>query len=362
MVCERRRSRQRARARQTRCHATSNFSGILTFLGPSEIEIKNAQRSLLSIGMSELISLRKNPVDPDHIVRSLKDGPDYYPHWRFQAGGKYLIRLAQAQDPAATRGEIWSEAKDPFLRKFLAFHLDGRSSKSGPTEYALRCHRSRNENLTATKISAMVIAGRSSSEIAQEVGTTRANVVAYEKIFFDVRRYLDRRFWIKELCYFPHRMTLLEEGASRWLITACERGWNGLAFIFSTSRSGWKAAGKWNSESAGKSLSDMISLGLVGRLIDFIFALEMGGVKPIAQEMELLSNLGLLGPGLPASFHQLDYPTALSPNEEKNARKTTELISGISPAQRQRITNLIERLNLTATFPQVGQSKPSGSP
>lgn len=310
--------------------------------------------------MTTLVPLGKT-FNPDPIVRSLEEGPDYHTHWRFLICEQYLCEIARSPDKSVARRKILSAEKDDFVKQLLLFHAEDRSSKPGPIEYALRCYRSRNENLTATKISAMVIAGRSPRDIAQEVGSTRANVVAYEKIFFDVRRYLPQRFWIKELCHFPSRMTVLGEGASRCLITACERGWNGLAFMFSTSRSDSKAADKWKPESVGKSLSDMISLGLAARLVDFIATLEMNGVKPTAQEMELFLKLGLIGSELPSSFHQLGYPPAFSPKEEKKRREDAKLVDKMSFQSRRKLVTLLERILYRAEFGQEGQSKPSGS-
>ncbi len=323
--------------------------------------------------METVFTLAKTSSSPDSIVRSLKEGADYLPHWRFLICEKILRETNLAPDASTARSQILFKEKDPFLRKLLAFQWEGGSGKSRPIEYALRCYRSRNENLTATTISAMVIAGQSPRDIAEEIGTTRANVIAFEKIFFDVRRYLELRPWIKALCFFPSRMTVLEKGASRWLITACEHGWNGLAYVFSTSRSGTEAVDNYNMKSAGKSNSDMISLGLGGRLADFIITLEMEGVKPTAEEMALFCKLGLLGPGLPASFHQLDYPKALSRKEAEIRRKHQSMIGKLTPQGQRRVIGLLERLQLigvtsshnTQPNPKPGgedQSKPSDSP
>lgn len=323
------------------------------------------------IWMRTLIPLAKTSANPDPIVRSLKEGPDYLPHWRFLIGEQHLSEIARAPDASAALQKILSEEKDSWIRQLLLFHSANRPSKSRAIEYALRCYRSQNENRTATQIAAMVIVDRSPRDIALEIGATSANVVAFEKLFFDVRRYLDQRFWIKELCHSPSRVTVLDEGASRWLLTACARGWNGLAFMFSTSGSNPEPIRKYELKSAGKTNSDLISLGVSGRLADFIVSLEMRGAKPTAEEMRLSCDLGLLEPGLSASFHELDYPKALSRKEEKITREAAQSVGALTPMGRRKVTALLERLQLVYPSQQFfpdpkprkeNQSKPSEAP
>ena len=86
--------------------------------------------------------------------------------------------------------DILSGEKDPYVRQLLLSQSGRRSVIPAAIEYALRCYRSQNENWIAARIAAMVVAGRSSAEIAEEIGTEPVHVVAFEKIFFDVRRYL----------------------------------------------------------------------------------------------------------------------------------------------------------------------------
>lgn len=307
--------------------------------------------------MSTLIQVHKTPANHP-IVRSF--GPGYKAHWRFQALQQHLIRVAQATDSAAVLNDILSAEKDPFVRQLVLFESGRPSVIAAPIEYALSCHRSRHENPFARMISAMVVAGRSSSQIAEVMGTSRAHVIAYEKIFFDVRRFLELRFWIKHLCYFPGSMTGLGEDASRRLTTALERGWNALAASFSLSRS--EPISKHDPNPAGKQVVNQILLGVSARLADFLSALEMNGVTPSAAEVEPLLKIAFFARELAPTLSQLDYPTALSPSEEKKSREAAELVAGTTLSSRKKITTLIERLIFKAETGQEDQNKPSGSP
>ena len=62
--------------------------------------------------MNALISLAQTSSKPDPIVRSLKEGPDYCPHWRFLIGEQHLSEIARAPDASAALQKILSEERD----------------------------------------------------------------------------------------------------------------------------------------------------------------------------------------------------------------------------------------------------------
>ena len=181
--------------------------------------------------MNTIIPLGETPTNSYPIIRDC--GPGYFADWRFRVCEQYLIKIAQAPDSGVALNEILSAEQDPVIKELVSFQFGRESQMAESIQYALSCHKSRSKTLFARAISAMVIADRSSSQIGEELGCIPEHIQAYEKIFFDIRRYLDLRFVIKDLCYFPSSMTSLGDDASRWLITAFERGWDGLAATFS---------------------------------------------------------------------------------------------------------------------------------
>jgi len=165
------------------------------------------------------------------VVRSLEEGPDYAPNWRDLQVGKYLETVAASAEPRCTlRDILWTE-KDPFVRQFLRFRLDGRSANGEGFRYATGCVSRNRETGSASLIKAMLVADRTPEEIAAELGTKTQNVVTFAKIYFDIRRYLDKESWLRRIVFqeppegIPQAEALRER---RWLAAAFHRGWPGV--------------------------------------------------------------------------------------------------------------------------------------
>jgi hypothetical protein len=279
------------------------------------------------------IELGKARANPDPTPRSLREGPDYRPHWRFLVSEEHLLKVAEAKKKSDALDDILLNEKDPFVRQLVLYQSGRRSVIAESIEYALRCRRSEAENPIAGMIPAMVVAGRSAIQIAQDIGTEPRHIVAYEKMFFDVRRYRGNVFWIKNLCYSTGGATLMQQNASRWLVTACERGWAGLAGAFSTQPSP-KAC-------AGTTALNRIYLGLLSRAADFITTLEMAGVAPGERDIDWLLQMqrASVEAGRPITLQQLDYPSPVDPEKEEAA----ERVAGLSRESRRKLTNFVEK-------------------
>lgn len=165
------------------------------------------------------------------LVRSLEEGPDYTPNWRELQAEKYLEIVATSAEPKCTLREIlWAE-KDPFVRQFLRYRFDGRSANQMAFRYAAGCVARNRETGSASLIKAMLVADRTSDEIAAELGTKTQNVVTFAKIYFDISRYLDKESWLCRLVFqqppegIAQPETLRER---RWLAAAFHRGWPGV--------------------------------------------------------------------------------------------------------------------------------------
>src|SRR3954471_11169693 len=129
-------------------------------------------------------------------------------------------------------------------------------------------------------------------------------------------------------------MTSLGEDASRWLITAFERGWDGLAAIFSK----WDWYPKYDPIPVGKQIHDQVVLGTFGRVADLITTLEMNGLPPSAAEAELLLGVVSVARSLEPSLTKLNYPTALSPNKRKERKEADEIVGRMSLDSRRKVT------------------------
>ena len=133
----------------------------------------------------------------EEVIRSLEEGPDHQPDWRNRVVAIYLADIAKAPDGKSRLTEILFTEKDPFVRQFLRFRYDGVSSNLAGFRYAAGCQARNAATGPASMIRSMLVADRTPTEIAAELGTTRLNIVTFMKVFFDVRRYLGNDVWLR---------------------------------------------------------------------------------------------------------------------------------------------------------------------
>lgn len=165
---------------------------------------------------------------PTTIIRNLSEGSEYSPDWRYRVFQEQIVSIRQ--NGGSKSREFLEREKDPYVRALIQLHRGIPTKLQNKLAYALRCNRYQATTRIAGRIKAMVIANRSPQEIAKQIGTSAANVTAFEKIFFDVRRYRRRRVWLKTICYPPRDPCtpdyLREE--VRLMQVAYKRGWAGL--------------------------------------------------------------------------------------------------------------------------------------
>jgi hypothetical protein len=202
-------------------------------------------------------------------VRSLEEGPNYQPNWRWLTVQQYL---AEIENPAEADGDsptklqlILDREEDEIVRKTLQFHCRVLSDDDAAVKYALNTARS---PLAAETIKAMVLAGCSLEDIAKKMGTPPARIDFFEKLYFDVRRYLDNQILLCKIC-------LGSEG-HRWLQVAFERGWPGVEEVI-----------LHRLPKGPRGLNHAVSV-LLSRVQDFLFQLEARNVSPSEKDLERL--------------------------------------------------------------------------
>ncbi len=166
----------------------------------------------------------------EEVIRSLEEGPDHQPDWRNRVVAIYLADIAKAPDGKSRLTEILFTEKDPFVRQFLRFRYDGVCSNAAGFRYAAGCQARNAARGPASMIRSMLVADRTPTEIAAELGTTRLNIVTFMKVFFDVRRYLDNEVWLQRIAMTPPEGMGDAEALRerRWLTAAYQRGWEGV--------------------------------------------------------------------------------------------------------------------------------------
>ena len=289
------------------------------------------------------------PGESEQIPRSSLNSPNYCPRWRFDVVERYFTESV-VENQSNALSEIMLREKDPYVRQLLLFHTGGRCVNKDAISYALKCDLSSNKNSMAVTIAAMVVADRSSEEIAEEIGTKREHVVAYEKLFFDVRRYRGNQFWLKELCYSGF-LPWLGKGAARWLITAFERGWAGLAATFSNSNADPQVEGgrEW----------ERMSRIYMNRAADFLIQLEMRGVELSAEEIKILQPIvmSLQREGAGNLRKLCDRPPSTW-TQKKQREESARLVAVLTLPQRRRVREFMESIVKKVSAPDESEATP----
>jgi hypothetical protein len=165
------------------------------------------------------------------IPRSLADAPHYSPDWRAQAAESYLGAILASADAPATLAEIQRTEKDPYVRQWVCFRHTGRCVAQGRFKYAAECAARNDATGAASLIKTMLVADRTYEEIAEELTTTRENIVAFAMIFFDVRRFLANETLLQRIIFaqpIDSTSTAAQQREHRWLAIAFHEGWRGV--------------------------------------------------------------------------------------------------------------------------------------
>ena len=164
-------------------------------------------------------------------ARSLNDGWDYRPDWRIHVIESYLVEIAGAKDRADALQGILFQELDPFVRQGLRYRFTGRCVNHSAIEGAFRAGHDGGAGAIGSRIKALVIADRYSAEIANILRVPVAVVIAFEKLFWDVRRYLNAELWLEMVVERLEQQKPKTPEATRekiWLRTALREGWDGL--------------------------------------------------------------------------------------------------------------------------------------
>jgi hypothetical protein len=239
--------------------------------------------------MQNLSSNNSEPA-PAKITRALETGIDHRPDWRDLQVQKHLKAIYQPDAEPLTRMEqILVEERDPFVRDLLLFRCGRPCSNQEGIEYAVTCSRDNPRTLAASRIKAMVIANCSSERIAHEFGSTQHKIEIFEKLFFDVRRYLPHRGWLAGVCDPVAKPDAVSAVESRWFSVAFRRGWPGVEEVVLGLP---PKAGERN-------LQHAFSV-LLGRVQDYCVGLEASGVAPSEKDIKAIVALGRIAArGLP---------------------------------------------------------------
>jgi hypothetical protein len=265
--------------------------------------------------------MKKQLLDsiPQKITRTLEDGPDYRPDWRHLQVQEYLNSIHQLD-------EILSEESDPFVRDRLLFHYDQPCGNEEGIAYAVKCQRDNSNTLSASVIKTMVIPNGSPERIAYEFGTTKEKIETFEKLYFDARRYLKHRGWLRGICLpaaKPANAVVAIE--LRWFAVAFRRGWPGVEEV---------VLGQVPN-SRQRTFQHALSI-LLGRVEDYCSGLEASGARPSEKDIKAIVALGRIHDrGLPYLW---ENPLESEPSTDS---PTTQAFKKLPPAGRDRVCSFL---------------------
>jgi hypothetical protein len=260
---------------------------------------------------------------PPKITRALEDGPDYRPDWRHLQVQEYLNSIYQPDAEALTRlDEILAKESDPFVRDLLLFHCGRPCGNEDDIAYAVNCQRDNYKTLSASAIKALVIANVIPERIAHEFGATKEKIEIFEKLYFDARRYLKHRGWLRGICYPAAKPDDAASAAeSRWFPVAFRRGWPGVEEV---------VLGRVP-KSGERTLHNAFSV-LLGRVEDLFFGWEASGAALSEKDIKAMESLARISArGLPYLWE--------NPLEQESSTDspTVPALKKLSPVQRDMV-------------------------
>jgi hypothetical protein len=173
--------------------------------------------------------------------RSLHHGWDYQPDWRLRLVESYLVDIASAKDRSdGLQDALWREP-DPYIRQALRYRFTGICVHQPAIEWAFRVVQENEHTGLASRIRAAVIADRFPEEIATMISVEPALVVAFEKLFWDVRPHLGSELWLETLVENEKPKSIQASRETVWLRTALHEGWEGLERLWLRRSSGTDA-------------------------------------------------------------------------------------------------------------------------
>ena len=246
------------------------------------------------------------------IARSLKEGADYSPDRRAKVTENYIRQITQAKDKEGALAEVLRQERDGFIRELVQFHRGVSFPNQLSVQRAIRLES------VAPEIKAMVITGQSLQAIAKIVSTQTQTLEYFEKLFFDVRSYLDQKLWLRKLCY--------GENGNRLMRVALERGWAGLLEVML--REGPKSP---------RNLQRSISV-LHGRFEDYVCELETNNIPVGEKDFERFIRACQLSASGELPF--LDDP----PPDETDEKTYSPTLRKLGPVGRERLRQFLEPL------------------
>jgi hypothetical protein len=226
------------------------------------------------------------------LIRTPAEGPYYHPNWRLLQGEEYLRQLHTAPPGALTLQQILEGESDEFVRDLLLFHEGQPCGRAEAIAYATSWSKEDLASRAGALIRTMVLARGSAAKIAQETSTTEEKITVFEKLYFDVRPYLDCAAVVEGIYSAAVGIE------KRWFTIALRHGWAGVEEAVLLRR----ARGRDGERNLDVAISVMLN-----RVEDGVVNLEASGIEPGDRDLQRLAAMAdIRATGLPALWEEAD--------------------------------------------------------
>src|SRR6266404_7826736 len=231
------------------------------------------------------------------IARSLDRGWHYRPAWRNAIVEAYLVEK-QLQEPPL---EALQDEEDCFVRQFYLFRRCGRCLEQAGFQWAYSCFVNNPRTGAASLIKALTIARVPVNEIAEKLRTSRKNIRIFQRLYFDVERYLDEQAWLASVVFSPSQnpqdpVDPVEFRERHWMAAAFVRGERGLGQAF-------MPRVRLSPEERDELTSEIKSV-LTSRAFEYVSALRTGLIPPCREDFERFTKMLDVAARQPAQDHK----------------------------------------------------------
>jgi len=222
----------------------------------------------------------ETPRVTNTIARSLDEGWHFRPNWRSAIVEAYLVEK-QLQEPPL---EALKDEEDCFVRQFYLFRRCGRCLEQSAFQWAYGCHINQATG-AASLIKALTVARVPVNEVAGKLRTSRKNIVVYQRLYFDIGRYLDEEAWLASVVFSPSQnpQDPVEFRERHWMAAAFVRGERGLGEVF-------MPRVRLSPEERDELTSEIKSV-LASRAFEFVSALRTGLIPPSHEDFERFTKM-----------------------------------------------------------------------
>lgn len=161
---------------------------------------------------------------------NLEDGRDYFFDWRWRKLLGYLRTARGKLNPHETPTSIQNETDQVIIDAFIDIVHGDKVNPS--VQWAVKTFRANARTSGASQLKAMLLSRAEKEAIATEMSARPCDVETFEKLFFDVTRYIDKQAYISSIFAPFQTTTSMDDASPASAAEAKERMWMMVGYYF----------------------------------------------------------------------------------------------------------------------------------